>query len=291
MKPSVMIFTPTWRDPETHERAMHPACQASIAKQQGQFDGELLWVIGEENPYPIGDYRNVLHQFQFARDVFLDGPFDALLTVEHDNELPDGALQLLYDTPGDVIYAPYVLRHGMLQLSTWQYINDRNLGMSLSNYPHELARYKAAGVGRVSGVGNGCTLFRRHVLQRLPFREVGDGRNYCPDIPFAEDALREGFVSMARFDVPVGHWDNGRRLMPYEELPTVLYKATETCNAMADGQVLHLVAGEEYHLTPIQAADLIRAGYLQRQAQPETASIVPGGQQAVMPKATRRKRG
>lgn len=287
----VMIFTPTWRDPQTHQLAMHPACKASIEKQAEQFDGHVVWVIGEENPHPIGDYRNVLHQFQFARDLFLAGRFDALLTVEHDNELPDNALQLLCDTPGDVIYAPYVLRHGMRMLSTWQYINDRNLGMSLSIYPFELARYKAAGVGRVSGVGNGCTLFRRHVLERLPFRDVGDGKNYCPDIPFAEDALREGYVSMGRFDVPVGHWEDGKRLMPYEEAASVVYIAQETCNAMADGQVLHLVAGQEYHLTPIQAADLIRAGYLSRPALPETASVEPGSQKAVMPRAARRKRG
>lgn len=267
----VLIFTPTYIDPETGQDAMHPACEASVIVQLRSFEGHADWRVGRENPHPVGDYRNVLHQYQVAQEVFLAGEWDALLTVEHDNELPDDALQRMYGTKADVVYAPYVLRHGMRQLSTWQYINDRNLGMSLTLYPFELAQLKAAGVGRVSGVGHGCTLFRRHTLEALPFRAVGDGTNFCPDIPFAEDALRMGFVSMGRFDAPVAHWEKGVRLEPYQEGGLVLYTATETCNALADGKVIHLEAGQTYELTPIAAADLIRAGYLAQ----ERATVAP----------------
>lgn len=281
----VLIFTPTYTDPETGKAAMHPACEASVIMQLRTFTGEADWRIGRENPHPVGDYRNVLHQYQVAREMFLAGDWDALLTVEHDNELPTDALQRMYATEADVVYAPYVLRHGMRQLSTWQYINDRNLGMSLSLYPFELARFKAAGVGRVSGVGHGCTLFRRHTLEALPFR--ADGENYCPDIGFAEDALRAGFVSMGRFDVPVAHWENGVRLEPYKEGGLVLYTATETCNALADGKVLHLEAGQTYELSPIAAADLIRAGYLAQ----ETASIAPTEVRAATTQTRKRAKG
>lgn len=61
------------------------------------------------------------------------------------------------------------------------------------------------------------------------------------------------------------------RLEPYQEGGLVLYIATETCNALVDGKVIHLEAGKTYELTPIAAADLIRAGYLAQ----ERATVAP----------------
>ena len=288
MTDKVLIFTPTWKL-ANGDLAIHPDCEASIDAQQ--FNGEVDWALSTAQPYPVPDHRNVLEHYKTARLWLLRGDYDALLTVEHDNVLPDpDVLQRMYDTPGDVIYAPYMLRHGMRMLSVWQYINDRNLGMSLSNYPYELAQYKRQGYGRICGVGYGCTLFRRHVLERLEFRDGRDGVQVCPDIPFAEDALREGFVSMGRFDAPVAHYENGQRLDAYGEIPTVQYIARETVNAMADGKFFRLVKGETYTLTPTQAADLVRAGYIDTPptAAPETAAMEPT-RQAVTPKARNRR--
>jgi hypothetical protein len=283
----ILIFTPTWETPGG--LAIHPECEASIEAQV--FDGETDWAISTTQPYPVPDHRNVLEHYRTARLWLLRADYDALLTVEHDNVLPDaGVLQRMWDTPGDVIYAPYMLRHGMRMLSTWQYINDRNLGMSLSNYPYELAAYKRQGYGRVCGVGYGCTLFRRHTLERLEFRDGQDGVQVCPDIPFAEDALRAGFVSMGRFDAPIAHYENGLRLDAYGEIPTVQYIAKQTVNAIADGTFLRLVAGQTYTLTPTQAADLVRVGYIDtpQPTAPATAAIEPT-QRAVPPKAQARR--
>src|SRR3972149_2334536 len=109
---------------------------------------------------------------------------------ESAHALPDpGAVQRMLDTPGDVVYAPYLLRHGWPVLSTWQYINDRNLGMSLSNYRDE--------------------------LERIEFGPSA-ASNPSPDLGFAEAALRAHFVSYGRFDVPVYHYARGRWLDPVE---------------------------------------------------------------------------
>src|SRR3972149_4864281 len=76
---------------------------------------------------------------------------------ESAHALPDpGAVQRMLDTPGDVVYAPYLLRHGWPVLSTWQYINDRNLGMSLSNYRDELERAVRQGGWRICGAEGEC---------------------------------------------------------------------------------------------------------------------------------------
>jgi hypothetical protein len=147
-------------------------------------------------------------------------------------------------------------------INAFRYENDVNLGMSLSRYPAELAAARRAGVARVSGVGPGCTLFRRHVLEKIAFRE-GDAMNVAPDIPFAEDALRAGFVSMARFDVEVVHMDGDQALTPYQASERAMYIARETVNAIdGEGRFTRLVEGEVIKLTVAQAKPLVAAGYL-----------------------------
>jgi hypothetical protein len=257
----LMIFTPTWIKPDG-EDAMHPECRRSIEAQK--INGKITWVIGRDNPFGRQDSRNVPHQYKQAQAQFLAGDYDALLTVEHDNVLPDaGAAQRLIDTPADVVYGVYMLRHGMHVLNAWRHDSEINLGMSLSNYPDELAKARAAGVWRVSGVGNGCTLIRRNVLKQIKFRDGGDGQQWAPDMPFAEDALRAGIVSMARFDVQVGHVDGSRVIWPYEFVEQALYIARETVNAIdGDNKFRALREGEPIRLTINQALPLVAAGYL-----------------------------
>jgi hypothetical protein len=217
----VLIFTPTWLDPKTGEDAIRPECEASIKAQV--FD-EFDWHVGTDNPYAIGDYRNVLHQYQAAREWFLNWgdcesiPYEAMLTVEHDNVLPDpGALQRMFDTPGDVIYAPYMLRHGARFLNTWTYENDRQLGEPLNHHKLEFLQALVDVVYRVSGAGFGCTLMRRAVLEKIEFTPpAGNDDNWVPDLRFAKACLAAGFVANGRFDVPVGHFDEeGRLLQPW----------------------------------------------------------------------------
>lgn len=284
--PKILIFTPTWVK-GNGEYAIYPLCMESIQAQQTGPDVAISWAIGLENPFPVGSHRNVLAQYQKAREALLHGDYDALLTVEHDNVLPDsGAVQRMWDTQGDVIYAPYQLRHGAFCLSTWRYENDHALGMPLNNYPEELAQFRAAGTGRICGCGMGCTLFRRHVLERLPFRG-GDGQQWAPDIPFAQDALRAGFVSMGRFDVPVDHYDGDVRLEPFKWVEKMKFLATQTVNAIADGEWIALVAGQVYELRPRMASDLSRVGYIvSLPAEPvvEAATVEPA-ETAMLPRA------
>ena len=267
----LLIFTPTWIDPATGEDAIHPECEAAIKSQVLRDDCEFDWHVTADNPFPIGDHKNVLHQYRQARDYFLRGDWDALLTIEHDNVLPDrDAVQRLIDTPGDVVYAPYTLRHGKPTLSTWQYIGDRNLGSSLSQYPRELRRARQVVVWRVCGAGMGCTLFRRSAIEAIPFDE-SSARNPCPDLGFATKALRAGLLSHARMDVPVWHYSDGYWIHPYEGGPKVKYIALQNVNILVNDQTMKLTAGQEITLDPMLARDWIRGGYLQPVATIEQA--------------------
>ncbi len=276
----VLAFTPTWDD------AMRPECRATMEAQR--IDGELEWVVSTDNPYPIGDMRNVLHQFQKARQMALDGGFDALLTFEHDHQLPmTDSVQRLVDTEGDVIYGVYVLRHGKRLFSAWKYDNDRNVGMSLSNYPRELVLARKAGAWRVSGIGMGCTLFRRHVLEAIPFRD--EGMPCAPDLPFADDALHAHYVSMARFDVPVGHYcGDGVWLWPVgvDGMTKDKYTATEDINVMVDGRVVKMQRGETYEFNSDEADDLIKMGVVYLAEGPVARAAPPIEEAVIAPPET-----
>jgi hypothetical protein len=211
----LLIVTPTWLDEATGAAALHPEVAAAIEAQQLRDEWQFDWRVTLDNPYPIGDHRNVLHQYQQAREYFLQHDYAALLTVEHDNLLPDaGAVQRLLDTPGDVIYAPYLLRHDPMRLSAWKFRGTHALGQSLSNYPRDLRNARQEIIWRVSGAGMGCTLFRRNAIEAVPF-EASAKSNPCPDLGFALKALQAGLESFGRFDVPVKHYHDGVWLDPY----------------------------------------------------------------------------
>lgn len=268
---SVLVFTPTWEiDRGT---AMRPETAASVRGQV--FSGDFEWVVGLHNPYqPVGgNARNVLAQYQDARSRFLASDHDALLTVEHDMVLPPDAIQKLWDTDADIVYGVYMFRHGSIVLNAWEYIGGKNLGESLSLHPAKLEQARRKGVIRVSGCGFGCTLIRRHVLEAIEFRHDGTDQ-WSPDIPFAMDAQRAGYVSVARFDVPCGHYD-GEVLIPAFGVGTMEQViVTAVQDVVAAG--LRMKAGQQYTLTRRDASELSRAGYVELvEIVPETASIAP----------------
>ncbi len=278
--PKLLIFTPTYG------KLLRPETVASVRAQE--FAGTVDYKIGRHNPYPGADMRNVCAQYIRARQLFLEGDWDALLAVEHDMVLPPGAAQALYDTRvggelAPVVYGVYLLRHGTRVLSAWQYKGDRNLGMTLSLYPDELRQAREKRCVRVSGVGFGCTLFRRAVVEQIPFRYPVDGS--APDIPFALDCLHRGVPAYARFDVPCGHIEGGITLHPYERDGGVVARCyiLQDVNINVDGQTLHLTKGRYLTLPVSNATELARAGYVRITNKADEATETPGRETADAP--------
>jgi hypothetical protein len=122
----------------------------------------------------VQDNRDVIcDKYNAARDKLLQGDYDAMLTVESDMIIPENALQKLWDVGADVAYAPYPFRRPPWDWNVYSVLLDDSLtGYPLSNVP-ERARLDWGGVVDVDGVGLGCTLIKRHVLEAIPF--VADG--------------------------------------------------------------------------------------------------------------------
>jgi hypothetical protein len=116
-----------------------------------------------------------------------------------------------------VIYGLYLLRHFKPVLNALRSVNSRWPDASLTMFPEIVKRAKAQGWIEVSGVGFGCTLIRRKVLEKLDMRRSEIGGHPSPDMPFAADCMRNGFKQICRFDVICGHIKpDGDVLIPFE---------------------------------------------------------------------------
>lgn len=279
----VMAFTPTYGD------ALRPETAASVVAQR--WGGTLVWEVGRWNPFPPPDLRNVYEQYARGRALCLAGGCDALWTVEHDMVLPADALAKLWEADAPVAYGAYMLRHGSKVLNAWQWTGGRNLGMSLTLHPAELEQARRAGVAEVSGVGFGCTLIRREVLERIAFRPDGE---QAPDIPFARDCLAAGVRQVAHFGVLCGHVHGGEVLTVESETGRgVAVAALQSVTVGVAGQPVRLEVGRRYTLPRAEALELARAGYVTLVAStaeaPVTAEAPGGVERAVDPAAEGRE--
>lgn len=281
---SLLIFTATYGD------GPRPETVRSVSQQTYT---DYVYEVSYHNPFPgERNMANIVAQYQRARQMCLAGNYEALLTVEHDMAIPPDAVQKLYETDAPVVYGVYMLRHNSHTLNAWQYVNNRNMGMSLSLYPKELKAARAKGWAQVSGVGWGCTLIRREVLERLTVHSNGGGD--AGDLAFATDCLRAGIKMIARFDVPCLHIEpDGTVLEPYRNGGIVnrVYALTDV-TVNVDGQSKPLRKGHYYSLPPDVAGDLQRAGYVRlTNDELETADAAPVQRETATPKQRRVKKG
>ncbi len=204
----VLAVTPTFAD------RMRPEMRASMeALDLAGID--LTWMVIDEQPYPAPDHRNVLHMYRKARNRALRGRYDVMWTVEHDMVLPPDAAQHLNATPGDVVYGVYVIRFGTEVLSAFGYVDDHNMGDSLSMDRAALDDALKHTVVRVSGTGWGCTWVRRDALKAIPFPEEWP-ENPPFDVAFSHQCVRKGLKLYANMRVQCGHCKGDDVLWPAE---------------------------------------------------------------------------
>ncbi len=165
--------------------------------------GIEYWFRGWDNPHAY-PYENVAHNYNVARDVVLKLGLDALLTVECDMIVPPDTVDRLAATEADIAYGLYVWRHGRREWSAYSELTALQ-GRSLSRDP-DLARASWGKVIPVAGVGQGCTLIRRHVLEEIEFGLwPGTPELVSSDWMLALDAQRLGFTQRCDLGVVCGH--------------------------------------------------------------------------------------
>jgi hypothetical protein len=167
--------------------------------------------IQNDQPYPATQgadtYRNVLNLYRQARRLLLANPqYTHLLTIEDDMIVPRDALDKLMELGADVAYSVYCWRWGPPhRLSAYRYLFEDNGCSWGSDEPHTARRYLETGTPiEVNGVGLGCTLITRGVLETIDFR-IGEPARTANDWYFAVDCQKIGARQVAHFGVPCGH--------------------------------------------------------------------------------------
>jgi hypothetical protein len=161
-------------------------------------------VFGREDAPDPGraGYLNVLDKYVHAREMALEGGYDALLTIEADMVVPPMALARLSQVQADVAYGLYCSRHGNFPWLAALALHERSAVFLSTARPDLMSRVWGR-VIETKGVGLGCTFIWRHVLERIPFR--------CPDVKvandwyFALDCQAAGFTQKTDCGVVCGH--------------------------------------------------------------------------------------
>jgi hypothetical protein len=164
-------------------------------------------------------YADVLRKYKWARWATLNGNYDALLTVESDMLVPCDAALRLSKLDAPVAYGLYVWRHGVALWNSYVALNE-DAGVSLSdnlamqNAPMEWAAAQQGKPFQCYGVGFGCTLIRRHVLEQIDFRNFEDAESFYCDWLFAADCNRLKLNQMCDPAVVCGHYSDSGVLYP-----------------------------------------------------------------------------
>lgn len=175
----------------------------------------------QNEPEAMDGYARITQKYNDARRMVLDGGYDALLTIEADMIVPRHALAALAETGADVAYGLYCWRHEKLGYAWSAYSvvggHDGQRGRSLSDDPHS-ARQLWGQMVEVQGLGLGCTLIRRSVLEAVAFQQRGTAS--C-DWYFAQDVAQAGYSQAADLSVVCGHIQHDRVYWPDPDSPTL----------------------------------------------------------------------
>lgn len=173
---------------------------------QSIFNMDCPWpmniVFGRDDEPTGTKYQNICQKHNEARELVLKGDYDALFLVENDMVVPKDILTRLTTACEDVAYGLYVNRHGWNRWLAFSNIGPTS-GTSFSD-EEELARSVWGKVAESKGVGMGCTLIRRHVLENIRFR-TDSQEIVADDWLFSLDCIERGYQQVHDFGALCGH--------------------------------------------------------------------------------------
>lgn len=246
----LLIYVPLApQTPKIYARSL-----TSIFAMQWSEPCEIIMGRNDMKQYPghSEGYLDLVEKHNRARIMALDGGYDALLFVESDMILPPLTLERLTRIDADVVYGLYVSRHGTHKWLAFDHITaDPYYGASLSDDP-TLAIEAWGQAVETQGVGMGCTLIKRRVLEQIEFR--------CPDTKvaddwfFAIDAKEHGFKQVTDCGTVCGHIQGAPDPKIFWPEPDGKYSVQFFDNAMPD--TIKMTNGYQVHLSKIGSVEL-----------------------------------
>jgi len=202
----VLLFCPL--NPERNHKG-NPTVQLYGKTNQSIFRQDypkidIFFSKGDNPFYDSNGRNNIAYNYNKARKWALDNDYDALLTVEADMVIPPDALSKMLKHDADVVYGLYCFKN----TSTWSAFMEMDIkhGRSLSKDKAK-ARSVWGDTIKVDGVGLGCTLIHRRVLEAIEFRVDEIKSHLHNDWFFALDCKEHGFKQVCDTSVVCGHID------------------------------------------------------------------------------------
>lgn len=250
MPAKVLVYCPTWERADKTTAARAETLEAIKALNARKV------IIGTVNPFPGYDFRNVTAQYQAAWKAAKK--FDALLTVEHDIVPPADAIEKLLEVDAGVVFGLYCLRKTGGVVNFYRWVDGiKQPDMSLSLFPREYEQAQKKSIVRLSGVGWGCTLIRREVMDRIEPR----GERDC-DLNFATDCIAAGIPMYGRMDVVCAHYQDDEPLKPSIQTEVIAVECLVDFVGWGFRHTSHYRAGKQYKM-PLKYFDQYRrAGYV-----------------------------
>lgn len=149
--------------------------------------------------------ENTASKHIFARELFLRGNYEAMLTIDSDIIIPSNALERLNNVEADIVFGLYVNRPSSRHC--WMLRFGDELGSKI--YTPEFMHSVWNKIVPSDGLGNGCTLIRRKVLEAIEVKYAELSANDCY---FAKDAKAAGFRLMTDCSVICGHIINNNEI-------------------------------------------------------------------------------
>lgn len=222
----VLVFCPVHP-----QKGLHPLTRQALDSLT--YPLKDVWLSYGDNPYYgfnvlTDGNSNVLHNYQKARQIFLSGSWDYLMTIESDMVPPPDVIERLLYIKADVAYSLYCFRGKLRRWSAYTELHP-GWGTSLSAVPYE-ALDLFGQVVEVAGIGLGATLIKRRVLEKLDFHGI---HGFACDGWFAIDCQKEGFAQMCDTGLISGHIDGDVVIYPSIDSDT-LYRETPVYADYAD---------------------------------------------------------
>ena len=179
---------------------VQPQTMNSLFNLEWSQPFDLVIAREDTNQVPdlTGKLLSITAKANRGRDILLSGGYDAMLLVEADNILPPDTLKKLTKVDADICYGLYCQRPNRRHRWMMRIGED----IHVKEYPEKFMRQCWNKVVPSDGLGFGCTLIHRRVLEAIQFNckaELG------PDYHMAKAARAAGFKQATDCSVHVGH--------------------------------------------------------------------------------------
>lgn len=180
-----------------------PVCLQSVHNLEWNDEIRFSFERGGDKPCRphISDPVRSENSFRKAlihRQLMIGNDFDAMLQVDDDMLIPPDTLLKLAALDAPVAYGLYVWRN---EPHHWNIVPDITEDRLTFYTPDEMTQSWSK-VVTVAGVGTGCVLIRRDVLERIAFQRRG---MFAHDYYFAVDCYKAGVQQVCDTSVICGH--------------------------------------------------------------------------------------